>query len=215
MAEKRDKVEITNETTNQSVQTNTDKVESSKTDVARRENHSPFFMNFEPRNLFTSNPFEMMNRFSEEMDRMFAESGFGLEKVEPSAWRPAVEVFDKDGKLFVRAELPGLNKEDIKVEVTDKALLIRGERKHETRKEEKNYYRSEVSYGSFYRAIPLPKNVNTDEVEAGFKDGILEITVPLPTAAQNRREIPIGKQNDLTQKETTQQKAAQSATAKK
>ena len=106
-------------------------------------------------------------------------------------WAPAIEVFQKEGNLIVRAELPGVNKDDVNVQVTDDGLVIQGERKEEHEENREGFYRSERSYGHFYRLIPLPDDIHTDQVRADFNNGVLEITVPVPQTQQRRREIPI------------------------
>jgi HSP20 family protein len=141
-------------------------------------------------------PFEMMRRFSEEMDRavghMFEDLGL-LERGEGEmmAWSPAVEVFERDNNMIVRAELPGMSKDDIKVEMTDDGLLIHGERKREKKEEGKGWYRSERSYGEFRRLIPAPEGVNTEEAKASFENGVLEITAPMPESSRRKRSVPI------------------------
>ncbi len=143
------------------------------------------------------NPFSLMRRLSEEMDRAFA-SSLGLPAWgrsfadEHGTWMPAVEVFERDNNLVVQAELPGMNKEDVKVEVTDEGLAIRGERRREHEEKREGYYRSERSYGRFYRVVPLPEGVDAEKSRAQFKDGVLQVEVPLPPSAQRKhREIPI------------------------
>jgi len=95
-----------------------------------------------------------------------------------SLWAPQVEVFERGNNLVVRADLPGLSREDVDVEVDDDALIIRGERHSDVEDEQEGYYRSERSYGSFYRAIPLPDNVDATQCNATFKEGVLEVTLP-------------------------------------
>jgi len=139
---------------------------------------------------FFANPFSMMRRLSEEMDRAFSTS-LGLGK-EMGGWWPAVEVREERGNLVVSADLPGLNKADVKVECTDEGLVIRGERKREHEESHAGWHRSERSYGLFHRVIPLPDGANVDKAQAQFKDGVLEVKIPLPEAAQRQgREIPI------------------------
>lgn len=93
-------------------------------------------------------------------------------------WMPAIDVFEKDDKFVVKAELPGMKKEDIDVSVVGDMLNIKGEKKTETELKEENYYRSERSYGSFFRSIPLPSTVDADKIEANYEDGVLEVTLP-------------------------------------
>jgi HSP20 family protein len=91
-----------------------------------------------------------------------------------------VEVLERGDNIVVRADLPGLGRDDVQVEVDDDVLVIRGERREERETTEGKLYRSERSYGSFYRAIPLPENTDSSAVQASFKDGVLEVTLPKP-----------------------------------
>jgi HSP20 family molecular chaperone IbpA len=109
----------------------------------------------------------------------------GLQSLE-SLWSPQVEVFERGNNLVVRADLPGMSREDVDVEVDDDALIVRGERRHEFENDEGGVYRSERSYGSFYRAIPLPEGTDPSACQATFRDGVLEITLPKPQGQQNR-----------------------------
>jgi HSP20 family protein len=152
-------------------------------------------------NLRAVSPFSIMRRFSEEMDRLFGDFGFEgslasefgrLADLEGSMWSPQVEAFERDGKLIVRADLPGLTKDDINVDITDDAIKIRGERRQEKEENEEGYYRSERSYGSFYREIPLPSGVHSEEANASFRNGVLEITMPAPARQMGSRRIEIG-----------------------
>lgn len=95
-------------------------------------------------------------------------------------WIPSVDVFEKEGHLVIQMDLPGMKKEDIDVSLEQNALLVRGERKSESETKEENFYRMERTAGSFYRAIPLPFEVTQNDVEAQFKDGVLEVRVPKP-----------------------------------
>jgi len=115
--------------------------------------------------------------------------GFGGGEVGP--WSPAVEVAERDNKLVVTAELPGLNKEDVKVHVTDEGLVIEGERKQEHEENRGGIHRSERSYGHFYRLIPLPEGANAEQAQAQFNNGVLEVTIPIPEEQQRRRQIPV------------------------
>lgn len=145
-----------------------------------------------PAEFFTMNPFSMMRRLSEEMDRAFG-SSFGLARgTEPEhIWAPAIEVRERDNKLVVCADLPGMNKDDVKVEVNEEGLVIEGERKREEEESRGGMHRTERSYGRFYRLIPLPEGAQADQANAQFKDGVLEVTVPIPESKNKPREIPI------------------------
>jgi HSP20 family protein len=139
-------------------------------------------------------PFRSFQRMADEMDRMFDEFGFGSRWLSPFSrqsgadmWAPQIDVFQKNNELTIRADLPGLKREDVTVDITDQAVCIQGERKHEREEDREGYYRSERSYGSFYRTIPLPEGAITEQAKASFKDGVLEITMPTPPASQGRR----------------------------
>ena len=90
------------------------------------------------------------------------------------------EVTYKDGDLVIKAELPGVKKEDIKVEIEGGDLVVRGERKAESEVREDDYYRIERTYGTFYRRLPIPFDAKSDQIKASYNDGILEIKVPKP-----------------------------------
>jgi HSP20 family protein len=136
---------------------------------------------------FGLSPFAMMREFTEEMDRAFrAGDGPSME-----AWTPAIDIQRMDGDLVVTAELPGLKKEEVKVELTNDALVIEGERKREQKEDKKGFHRIERSYGKFYRAIPLPEGSKTDQAKAELSDGVLKISVPVQPAKNSSRQIPV------------------------
>jgi HSP20 family protein len=109
----------------------------------------------------------------------------------------------------VRADLPGMSKDDINVEITDDALVIRGERRSEREENEEGYYRSERSYGSFYRRIPLPEGVSAENANATFRNGMLEITMLAPQRAeQQRRQLEIREGTEDEQQSRAKQRAA-------
>jgi HSP20 family protein len=145
----------------------------------RRSERSPFDL--------ALSPFSLMRRFNEDMDRLFR----GGREGESGMWMPSIDVREKDNHLFISADLPGLNPNDVKVEATDEGLCISGERKREHEEEREGYHRAERSYGSFYRLVPLPEGANVEQARANFKDGVLEVTVPIPESARKRREIPV------------------------
>jgi HSP20 family protein len=106
-------------------------------------------------------------------------------------WVPRIEVLKHNGELTVRADLPGMTKENVKVEVTDEALTLSGERKEEKEEKRAGYYRTERNYGSFYRRIPLPEGTNTDKAVATFKNGVLEVTMQVPKTVPRIRQVEI------------------------
>jgi HSP20 family protein len=152
--------------------------------LARR---GEFFPMISPREFFSMGPFELMRRMNEEMNRVFGE----FLREERVAWTPAIEVRERDNNLIVTADLPGMTKDDVKIEITDDSLIIRGERKRKEEERREGFYRSEVAYGEFYRAIPLPEGADLDKAKAQFNNGVLELTIPIPEAKRKTREIPI------------------------
>ena len=134
-----------------------------------------------------SSPFVLMRRFSEEMDRSFGHL-FSHGSSNSAAWMPAIKINELDGQLQVRAELPGLKPEDVRVEVTDGALTIQG------------VYRSERRSGQFYREIPLPEGADVEQAKAQFNNGVLEIKLPVREQVSDRREIPIASGSSTTPK---------------
>lgn len=140
--------------------------------------------------LLTDTPFGLLRRMTTDIERLFDEVALdrpivGLPRLlGDTRWVPTVDVFEKNGSLIVRADLPGLTKKDVNVEVTDHQLTIQGERKTEFEETREGVYRQERAYGSFYRAIPLPEHVKPEDVKATFANGVLEVAMPLPSAKQ-------------------------------
>jgi HSP20 family protein len=139
--------------------------------------------------LFTVNPFALMRQFTEDMDKIFGQTA--RPTGDGAAWIPAIEVKEKEGKLLVTAELPGVKKEDVKVHIDGDALVVEGERKQEKEEKREGYYHSERSYGKFYRSIALPEGAKADLTAAQFNNGVLEVTVPIPEVKAKRQEIPV------------------------
>jgi len=157
-----------------------------------------------------SSPFSFMRRFSEEMDRLFDDfgmfggltsPGFGGSLFSPSlgrefeqmaGWSPQTEVFERVNELVVRADLPGLTKDDINVDIEDDQIIIQGERRDEREENREGFYQSERSYGSFYRSIPLPEGIDAEQANATFNNGVLEITLPKPEQTKRGRRLEIG-----------------------
>jgi HSP20 family protein len=150
--------------------------------------------------------FPTMQRFAEEMDRLFEDFGFlrpqrrrpslisrmfGRQPEEPEVvtWAPRVEMVEREGQLVIHADLPGLTKDDIKVELTDDTITIQGERKEEKKEEKKGYYYNECRYGSFFRSIPLPEGVDTSKATAEFRNGVLEVVMPAPKREETKGRL--------------------------
>lgn len=156
---------------------------------------APSMFALSPSAVFSMSPFELMRRFADELDRAFEDFGlargpdFGLAEAE--RWAPPVEVFERDNNLVVRAELPGLSPEDVRVELTDDGLVIEGERRREHEERLEGGYRSELVYGHFYRLIPMPEGVNADQTQARINNGVLEVKIPMVEQRRQRRSIPI------------------------
>ena len=155
--------------------------------------------------LWAGGPFSIMHRLAEEMDQFFnttfSDSGMGQQgRLATNGgnggglqaqWVPPIEVFERGNQLVVRAELAGLNPDDVMVEVMDDALTISGERREEHEENREDYRVSERRYGRFFRSIPLPEGVEAKEIQAKFQNGVLEITMPMPQQAQHGRRIEI------------------------
>jgi len=147
-----------------------------------------------------SSPFSMMRRLSDDMERIFEDTWrthkfpglFRSLDLAATRWTPDIEVFDRKGEFVVRADLPGMTKDNVQVEVTEGNLVIQGERKEEKEQKDKGYYACERTYGAFYRAVPLPEGVKADEAKATFKDGVLEVTMPAgKTPEKHGRQLEI------------------------
>jgi HSP20 family protein len=128
--------------------------------------------------------------------------------VEEKSWMPAVDVFEKEDRFIVKAELPGMKEEDIDISVVGDTLSIKGEKKTETEVKEEDYYRCERSYGSFYRSIPIPSNVDANKIEASFDDGVLELVLP-KSAKIKPKKIAVSAKKKATK--STKKKAVKSA----
>lgn len=135
--------------------------------------------------VFGVNPFGLMRQFTDDMNRVF-----GFEANE-TAWVPPIEMKQMEGKLVLTADLPGLKREDVKVNVTENTLTLEGERKQEKEDKGEGYYHSERRYGKFFRSIPLPEGAKIDGAAAQFKDGVLEITVPIAAMKETAKQVPI------------------------
>lgn len=147
-------------------------------------------------------PFALLRRMEQEMDRMFEQFGLsdaggqsrsGSGGGMTSLWAPQIEMYEREGKLHVCTDLPGMRKEDIHVNIEDDMITIQGERRssNEDRDQQQGFYRSERSYGSFYRTIPLPEGVNAENAEAVFRDGVLDIAFDAPTGQRRGRTLEI------------------------
>ena len=121
---------------------------------------------------------EMERRFQDIFGRSFLPSVWRRIPTMEMGWAPAIEVFEKEDKFVVKAELPGMTEEDIDISVVGDTLTIKGERKAESEVKEEDYYCCERSYGSFSRSIAVPSNVDAKKIEASYEDGVLEVSLP-------------------------------------
>ena len=138
-------------------------------------------------------PAENLFSLHNEMGRVFGDifrSQEGGTDTEERDWTPRVDISETENDFEIRAELPGVSESDVNVSVTDNRLTVKGEKLQEAETEGKNYHRVERRYGSFQRRFTLPRNVETANIKAGFKDGVLTLSIPKPEAAKPT-EIPI------------------------
>jgi len=135
-------------------------------------------------------PFAWMRQMQDQLDRAFSSiwSGSGTTSswspdnvFGPSDWAPAIDMFQRGNDLVIRADVPGLSKDDITVDIADDQVTIRGERRYDHEEERDGVFRSERSYGSFCRVVPLPQGAIADSAKANFNNGVLEIVVQAPS----------------------------------
>ena len=119
----------------------------------------------------------MTNRFNRIFGNAFTPARTVDENCD-CVWRPAVDIFEEDNGIALKAELPGIDKEDISIDVKDGVLTLSGERSVENETKDNNYYRRERTYGKFQRAFALPEGVKTEDIKADFKDGVLKVHIP-------------------------------------
>lgn len=148
----------------------------------------------------TWDPVDDLRTMQREMDRLFDRflgSGHADRSSPMGSWIPAVDSYVKDGKLTIKAELPGIDAKDLEVTVMDRELVLKGERRSEKKEKESEYAYQEITYGSFERHFRLPEGARVDELKATFTNGILEIAVPVPV-------LPEAKKVTIETKETKQ-----------
>lgn len=148
-------------------------------------------------------PVSMFNDIETEMDRMFGSRfpfmqplfrGVGRAGRAGQGWAPSADIYEKDGNLVVKAELPGVDKDNVSVTVENGDLVIQGERKSDDEVNDENYYRMERFSGNFYRRFTLPEGIDEDKITAEYKDGVLQVQIPKPSgdeATPERKKIEI------------------------
>ena len=146
-----------------------------------------------------TNPFQVFRRINDEMDRWFdravngypSQQGDSMQSLQqqynrPGTWSPRIEAFHRGDEFIVRAELPGLKREDVRVNITEDSIVIEGERRDEFENTHGDVYHSERSYGSFYREIPLPEGAISENTNATFRNGVLEVRMQAPPSEVRR-----------------------------
>jgi len=158
-------------------------------------------------------PFAWMRQMQDQLDRTFSglwsgggtRSSWGPDTAfGPSDWSPPIDVFQRGNELVIRADVPGLSKDDITVDIADDQLTIRGDRRYEHEEERDGVFRSERSYGSFCRVVPLPDGAIVDSAKATFNNGVLEVVVQAPSfdVRRGRRiEVKEGEQKKQGQQQ--------------
>jgi HSP20 family protein len=151
-----------------------------------------------------ASPFSLLHRFFND-DLMSLFDDFETRRTQEApamraqkamAWMPKIDVVQRNNELVVRADLPGVNPDDLTVEISDDAITISGERKQEHVEESGSVYRFERTHGAFYREIPLPAGAIANQAKASFKDGVLEITAPAPPEQVSRgRRLEISRES--------------------
>jgi len=129
-------------------------------------------------------PFRELVSLRDDMDRLFSTFFGGFPEEVEGFWSPVIDIEEDDDNYFVKAEIPGMKKEDVKISVRGNALSVSGERKQESETKNKTFHRIEQSYGKFMRTITLPSEIDTERVKATYKDGILTVTLPKPEATR-------------------------------
>jgi len=140
------------------------------------------------------NPWNELVSLRERMNRVFDDSLLRSDRREDplamGTWSPAVDMFEKDDQVVIKAELPGLDKNDISLDLQNGVLTLKGERKYENEVKEENYYRREMSCGKFIRSFTLPADVDADKIKAEFQRGLLTVEVPKPEE-HKPKQIPV------------------------
>lgn len=132
-------------------------------------------------------PFRHMLTLQDRMNRMFDESYGGAPRGAAASdqdwalggsWAPAVDIYEQDGNIVLKAELPGVDSKDVDIRLENNVLTLRGERKLDTEVKRENYHRVERTYGSFSRSFTLPTVVDQEKIKADYRDGVLRVTLP-------------------------------------
>ena len=135
-------------------------------------------------NLIKWNPWREMDTFSDRFNHFFDDTSLPALWVRDGSklhnWAPSVDVYDDDKMFVIKAEIPGVDKKDIHIDVKDSILTLSGERSHENEVKEENFHRKERAFGKFQRSFTLPEGTDPDRIVADYKDGVLNIEIPKP-----------------------------------
>jgi len=136
-------------------------------------------------------PFRDLNMLQERMNRLFDDTGRGIRRNEEPAsttiWSPAVDIYETDGEIVVQAELPGMDRKDIQLNLENNVLTIRGDRQFKKETKEDNYHRIERSYGGFSRSFSIPTTVDEEKIRADYTDGVLKVALPKKEQAKPKQ----------------------------
>ena len=171
-------------------------------DIVRRTAGRPESRRWQ-RDQSPSGPYGLMRQMQDEVDRWFDRFGIDRAWASPSGWwargavhtgdwMPAIDAFHRGSEFVIRADVPGMSRQDLSVEIGEDALTIHGERKQEEREEREGMFWSERSYGSFSRVVPLPPGAISDSAKATFANGVLEVVIQAPSQdARRGRKVDI------------------------
>lgn len=135
-------------------------------------------------------PFRDLSMLQDRMNRLFDDAGRGWQHDEPSStttWSPAVDIFETEDEIVVKAELPGMVRQNITLHLEKNVLTLKGERRFEKETKDENYHRIERSYGGFSRAFSIPAAVDEEKIRADYKDGVLKIVLPKKEQAKPKQ----------------------------
>ena len=144
------------------------------------------------RGLRVFDPWKDFGSLQERLNRMFDDTIRTLyptdgEELEKDTWAPAVDIYETNDSFVVSADLPGLNKDEIQIDLKDNTLTLKGEKKFEEKVSKDNYIRVERAYGSYVRSFTLPQNVDPEKIKAKYKEGVLEVTIPKKEEAKPKQ----------------------------
>ncbi len=130
------------------------------------------------------NAWRMHNRMNRILDDFFAPALGTNDELTVRNWNPSADVYEEDTHYVIKAELPGVDKKDIHVDVENNVLILKGERTEDKELKEENYFRREMASGKFQRSFALPEGVDADNIKADYNDGVIKITIPKPETKQ-------------------------------